>query len=110
MSARSQLAVLVDGAALPEDEARALWERFSEWMEEHRGDLEGFAKREGFASIYPDVASGRPVLRASRTAPQRPYAPAGGAKVGEGAPPGGGSNGRQGTGRRPRSKPRRSKK
>jgi hypothetical protein len=73
---RSNLAVLVDGAPLPEDEARALWERFSEWMEEHRGDLAGFAAHEGFASIHPGVDQGRPVLLASKSAPQRPYAPA----------------------------------
>lgn len=105
MSARSKLAVLVDGAPLPEDEARALWERFSSWMEEHRGDLGGFAKNEGFASIYPDIHEGRPVLRASRTEAQRPYAP-----VGRQAPAGGGSNGRQGTRRRTGSRPRKSKK
>ena len=35
----SRLAVLVDGSPLPEGEAVALWDRFSRWMEEHRGDL-----------------------------------------------------------------------
>lgn len=73
---RSNLAVLVDGVALPEEEARALWERFSDWMEEHRGDLAGFAAREGFASIHPGVDQGRPVLLASKSAPQRPYSTA----------------------------------
>lgn len=61
---------------MPEAEARALWERFSEWMEEHRGDLAGFAAREGFSSIHPGVDKGRPVLLASKTTPQRPYGPA----------------------------------
>ena len=75
-SARSNLGVLVDGVALPDDEARALWERFSDWMEEHRGDLAGFATREGFLSIHPGVDNGRPVLLASKTAAQRPYGPA----------------------------------
>lgn len=70
------LSVLVDGVALPADEARALWQRFSDWMEEHRGDLAGFAAREGFASVHPGVDRGEPVLLASRTAPQRPYGPA----------------------------------
>jgi len=67
--------VLVDGVALPDDEARALWQRFSDWMEEHKGDLAGFAKAEGFASVHPGVAGGRPVLHASRTAAQKPYGP-----------------------------------
>jgi hypothetical protein len=53
-----------------------LWERFSDWMEEHRGDLAGFAAKEGFLSIHPGVDGGQPVLLASRTQPQRPYAPA----------------------------------
>jgi hypothetical protein len=72
---RSNLAVLVDGVPLPEDEARTLWQRFSDWMEEHRGDLAGFAAREGFASVHPSVDKGKPVLLASKTAPQRPYGP-----------------------------------
>jgi hypothetical protein len=73
---RSGLAVLVDGVALPPDDARALWERFSDWMEEHRGDLAGFATKEGFASAHPGVENGRPVLLVSRRDAQRPYAPA----------------------------------
>jgi hypothetical protein len=68
-----ELDVLVDGARLPAKEARELWERFSAHMEEHRGDLAGFAAREGFTSIHPGVENGRPVLRASHTAPQRAY-------------------------------------
>ena len=39
------LAAFVDGAALPEDAARDLWKRFSEWMGEHKGDFAGFAKK-----------------------------------------------------------------
>lgn len=69
------LAVLIDGVALPEDEARAMWQRFSDWMEEHRGDLAGFAKREGFSSVHPGVDNGKPVLLLSREGVQRPYAP-----------------------------------
>jgi|GEM_PF-1422158 len=68
--------VLVDGVALPATDADALWQRFSDWMEENRGDLAGFAKKEGFASVHPAVQGGRPVLVASKTAAQRPYAPA----------------------------------
>ncbi len=73
---RSNLAVLVDGVPLPPEEARELWQRFSDWMEEHRGDLAGFAAHEGYASVFPGVDQGRPVLLASKSAPQRPYGPA----------------------------------
>jgi hypothetical protein len=69
----SALGVLIDGAPLPDDEARAFWKRFSDWMEEHRGDLAGFARAEGFASVHPEMHVSGPVLIASRTAPQRPY-------------------------------------
>lgn len=72
------LAARVDGVALPDDQARALWLRFSDWMEEHRGDLAGFAAQEGFASVHPGVEDGRPVLLASHTIAQRPYAPVAG--------------------------------
>ena len=71
---KRRLAVLVDGAPMPDAEALAFWDRFSLWMEEHRGDLAGFAAREGFASVHPGVDGDRPVLRASKQAAQRPYA------------------------------------
>src|SRR5579884_1673425 len=70
------LRVLVDQVPLPDDEARPFWRRFSAWMEEHPGDLAGFAASEGLASVHPEVHDGHPVLVASRTAAQRPYAPA----------------------------------
>ena len=70
---RPKLVVVVDGVALPDEEARAFWERFSVWMEDHRGDLAGFADNEGFASVFPTVDEGRPVLMVSRTEAQRPY-------------------------------------
>ena len=111
-SARSNLGVLVDGIALPDEEARTLWERFSEWMEEHRGDLAGFAAKEGFVSIHPGVDNGRPVLLASKTAAQRPYGPA--TTVAQpGRPPGskiGGSDARHGAPQRDRSSGRKSRK
>jgi hypothetical protein len=69
----SALAVEIDGIPLSGEDARALWERFSAWMEEHRGDLGGFAEKEGYASVHPEVAHGRPMLRISRTKEQRPY-------------------------------------
>jgi hypothetical protein len=93
----SRLAVLVDGIPMPEEEARAFWERFSAWMEEHRGDLAGFAAREGFASVHPGVDAGRPVLRASRSAAQRAYAPVT-ADAGSRESGSGGSGTRQGEG------------
>jgi hypothetical protein len=74
VSQPQRLSVLVDGAPLPEAEAVAFWDRFSRWMEEHRGDLAGFATQEGYASVHPGVDGDRPVLRASKTAGQRPYA------------------------------------
>jgi hypothetical protein len=70
------LRVLVDGTPLAEPESRALWQRFSAWMEQHAGDLGGFAQAEGFASVHPELHDGEPVLVASRSAPQRPYASA----------------------------------
>lgn len=104
------LVVLVDGEPMPEPDARAFWQRFSDWMEEHRGDLAGFAKAEGFASVHPGVDGGRPVLRASRSNAQRPYAPAkaeggpGGSPSRHGGPstgPGRRANGRKSRGKRP---------
>jgi hypothetical protein len=88
------LRVLVDGVALPDDDARAFWSRFSIHMEEHHGDLAGFAKAEGFASVHPETHDGMPVLVVSRTAPQRAYANA--PRVSSGSqrhqtPPNGGS-------------------
>lgn len=67
------LKVLVEGMALPDEEARALWQRFSAWMDANVGDLAGFARAEGFASLHPEMHGGAPVLVASRTANQRPY-------------------------------------
>jgi hypothetical protein len=69
----SALRVVVDGKPLPDDEARTLWRRFSAWMSEHVGDLGGFARAEGFASVRPEMHGGVPVLVASRTEPQVPY-------------------------------------
>jgi hypothetical protein len=72
----SALGVVIDGEALPDEAARSFWKRFSAWMEEHRADLEGFARAEGLASVRPEMHESGPVLVASRTAAQRPYAAA----------------------------------
>jgi hypothetical protein len=69
----SALRVLVDGEPLPAEEAIAFWKRFSAWMDEHRGDLAGFARSEGLSSVRPEVHDGAPVLIASGSAPQQPY-------------------------------------
>lgn len=68
-----RLGVVLDGAPMPDDEARAFWKRFSLWMDAHEGDLAGFAKSEGLASVHPEVHAGMPVLVASKSAPQRAY-------------------------------------
>jgi hypothetical protein len=67
------LRVVIDGAPLEDAEARAFWKRFSAWMDEHRGDLAGFARTEGLASVHPEMHGGGPVLVGSRSAPQRAY-------------------------------------
>ena len=68
------LAVLVDGVPMADAEARAFWERFSAHMDLHKGDLGGFAKAEGFASVKPALGPDGPQLLVSRTGAQAPYA------------------------------------
>jgi hypothetical protein len=68
-----ELRVVLDGVPLPEGESRAFWQRFSAWMEEHVGDLAGFAAAEGLQSVKPELHGGAPVLVASRSAVQVPY-------------------------------------
>jgi hypothetical protein len=70
------LKVLLDGAPLPDDGARAFWQRYSAWMEDHEGDLGGFASSEGLTSVHPEMHGGFPVLVASHSGPQGPYSPA----------------------------------
>ena len=67
------LSVVVDGVAMPEEDARAFWKRFSAYMDAHKGDLLGFAKAEGYASIHPAMASTGAQLVVSRMKPQGPY-------------------------------------
>jgi hypothetical protein len=106
------LGVVVDGQAMPPTEAREFWGRFSAYMEANKGDLAGFAKQEGFASVHPSMKDGAAVLLASRSSAQRPYAavkegsadPRGGSSDHQGAPrdPGkGGGKRRKGPKRRP---------
>ena len=69
------LGVIVDGEAMPQEQARGFWARFSAYMDVNKGDLAGFAKQEGFASVHPSMKDGAAVLLVSRTSAQRPYAP-----------------------------------
>jgi hypothetical protein len=59
---QARLAVLVDGVALSDDEARDLWTKFSEHMDEHKGDMAGFAKLCGYARVSPEARKGQAVL------------------------------------------------
>lgn len=79
------LRVLIDGVALPEEEARAFWSRFSDYMEEHKGDLKGFANQEGLMSVQPKTSSEGALLVGSRSAAQTPYANA--TSIGGSRPP-----------------------
>jgi hypothetical protein len=63
MGGQSRLAVVIDGVPLTDDdEARALWTKFSQHMDEHQGDLAGFAKLCGYASVKPEARKGQAVL------------------------------------------------
>ena len=96
------LGVFIDGEPMPPNEARAFWARFSAYMEEHKGDLAGFATQEGFASVHPSMKDGQAVLLASRSATQRAYAAVDKGASGER----GGSSGHQGAPRDPSGPPR----
>jgi hypothetical protein len=67
------LLVRVDGELLHEKAARDLWRRFSAYMDEHHGDLGGFAKTEGFTSVRPSFEQGAAILLASHVEAQSPY-------------------------------------
>ena len=57
-----RLVALVDGAPLEEDAGRALWTEFSAYMDEHKGDMAGFAKTKGWQSVAPEYRQGKAVL------------------------------------------------
>lgn len=59
---KAKLVVVVDGRPLGEEEARALWSEFSFHMDEHEGDLDGFAKKKGWAKVKPEARGGKAVL------------------------------------------------
>ncbi len=62
MNDASNLSVLIDGVPVPAAEARALWLRFSEHMDTHKGDMDGFAKLNGYVSVRPQAQGGKAVL------------------------------------------------
>jgi hypothetical protein len=62
MSKRPNLRVLVDGKPLDDERARELWIEFSRYMDDHEGDLAGFAKLHGWASVAPEHRRGQAVL------------------------------------------------
>jgi hypothetical protein len=64
----SRLLALIDGVALPEEEGKALWREFSAHMDEHRGDMAGFAKKKGWVSVLPEHQDGKAVLLVRTTA------------------------------------------
>ena len=68
-----RLGAILDGQTLSEEEARALWARFSAHMDANKGDLAGFAAAEGVASVQPETRAGKAVLVLSRTGQQQPY-------------------------------------
>ena len=49
MTTSNRLGATVGGKLLESEQARALWERFSAYMDVHRNDFAGFAKSEGWA-------------------------------------------------------------
>ena len=101
MKAGAKLTVRVDGVVMADEDARAFWARFSEHMETNKGDLAGFARAEGFASVRPTLGPDGPELVVSRTAPQQPYARAG-SSAGSPATQGGAPRGHKNPGKRRR--------
>ena len=92
----SRLKVFVDGKEMPEAEAREFWKRFSAHMDAHKGDLAGFAEKEGFASVHPAMGSEGAELHASHDAAQKPYTTAPRTGSRSGSPGTQGSNGNGG--------------
>ncbi len=63
-----------DGVDLDPADARELWAHFSHWMDEHPGDLAGFASALGVKSVRPALDPRGPVLVVSTTEAQAAYA------------------------------------
>jgi hypothetical protein len=71
----STLACVIDGVALPEEDAKALWKEFSEHMDEKRGDFAGYAKKKDWFSVLPEYRGGKAVLVIRTTAKARSLPP-----------------------------------
>ena len=56
------LVVEIDGRSVAELEASEIWRAFSAHMDEHQGDLTGFAKLRGWKSVAPIYRRGCAVL------------------------------------------------
>lgn len=56
------LVVEVDGKPLPAADAEETWRAFSAHMDEHQGDLAGFAKLRGYKTVAPTYRRGSAVL------------------------------------------------
>lgn len=54
--------MLIDGKALDDEPARALWVEFSAYMDTHESDFAGFAKLKGWHSVKTEHRAGRAVL------------------------------------------------
>jgi hypothetical protein len=61
-STKARLAVEIDGKRLSDDEARAVWQRFSEFMDASNGDFAAFAKDEGVALVATRTVNGQAIL------------------------------------------------
>ncbi len=59
------LVVEIDGKALAPADAEETWRAFSAHMDEHQGDLAGFAKLRGWKSVAPTYRRGSAVLLVS---------------------------------------------
>ena len=104
-----RLLVRADGELMADADARAFWKRFSDHMEQNRGDLAGFAKSEGFASVRPAMEDGAAILIASHSDAQVPYTNVSAAGPADSGPSGrqrssGGSSKNQSRGARPAKK------
>lgn len=58
----STLAVILDGRSLDDAQAREIWLEFSRHMDANEGDLDGFARAKGWASVKPEHRAGQAVL------------------------------------------------
>ena len=88
------LQVRIDGEALAQEPARALWARFSSHMDANRGDFDGFAAAEGYRSARVAVEQGKPTLFLSSSEQASAPEPGGGGRGG------GKRRGRRGGGKR----------